>query len=450
MFRSFMPEDGQVNISIGEMVPSKQAFESMLRYIYYGDVNMPPEDSLYLFAAPYYYGFSNNRLQAYCKQNLEMNVTVENVLQILEAADKTQALDMKKHCLHIIVHQFIKIQLGETQTEIQQRMWVRRKELKELKQAVKLLKSSKQRESQLCEELFIKLIHFIKQLQDKVTALMEESERAVVSQAEKLIKQLEQELTELSKRNEDLEQLAETEDQIHFLQNFQSVCAHPKAGYLPNVTLETQNTFGLVQKAVSDLEDSIEKICKKEIVKISQTDSCPLTLDPKTVHRELWLSQGNRKVMWREKKTQISPDCPERFDGFAQVLCTEGLFGTCYYWEIEWSGNSIGIGVAYKGIDRKGGADSCSLGRNDKSWSLLCFGSSYSAWHNNKKTAFTASGSNKIGVYLDCPAGSVSFYSVSDTDTMTLLHRFESTFTEHLYPGFLLPCFNSSLRICQI
>ncbi|XP_051495056.1 leucine-zipper-like transcriptional regulator 1 isoform X2 [Apus apus] len=94
MFRSFMPEDGQVNISIGEMVPSKQAFESMLRYIYYGEVNMPPEDSL---------------LQAYCKQNLEMNVTVENVLQILEAADKTQALDMKRHCLHIIVHQFTKV-----------------------------------------------------------------------------------------------------------------------------------------------------------------------------------------------------------------------------------------------------------------------------------------------------------------------------------------------------
>ncbi|XP_069789836.1 leucine-zipper-like transcriptional regulator 1 isoform X2 [Narcine bancroftii] len=109
MFRSFMPEDGQVNISIGEMVPSRQAFESLLRYVYYGEVNMPPEDSLYLFSAPYYYGFTNNRLQAYCKQNLEMNVTVENVLQILEAADKTQALDMKKHCLHIIVHHFTKV-----------------------------------------------------------------------------------------------------------------------------------------------------------------------------------------------------------------------------------------------------------------------------------------------------------------------------------------------------
>ncbi|XP_014382265.1 leucine-zipper-like transcriptional regulator 1 [Alligator sinensis] len=77
MFRSFMPEDGQLYS--------------------------------YLFAAPYYYGFFNNRLQAYCKQNLEMNVTAENVLQILEAADKTQALDMKRHCLHIIVHQFTKV-----------------------------------------------------------------------------------------------------------------------------------------------------------------------------------------------------------------------------------------------------------------------------------------------------------------------------------------------------
>lgn len=103
----------------------------------FGDSSLTSSPS-YLFAAPYYYGFYNNRLQAYCKQNLEMNVTVQNVLQvvhlvpaglpepervgkrwgstsmdlpfqILEAADKTQALDMKRHCLHIIVHQFTKV-----------------------------------------------------------------------------------------------------------------------------------------------------------------------------------------------------------------------------------------------------------------------------------------------------------------------------------------------------
>lgn len=70
---------------------------------------MPPEDSLYLFSAPFFYGFTNNRLQAFCKQNLEMNVTFENVIQILEAADRMQATDMKKYALNMIVHHFSKV-----------------------------------------------------------------------------------------------------------------------------------------------------------------------------------------------------------------------------------------------------------------------------------------------------------------------------------------------------
>ncbi|KAK9869989.1 hypothetical protein WA026_006088 [Henosepilachna vigintioctopunctata] len=109
MFRSFMPSDNTVRIQIGEIIPSKQAFDSLLRFIYCDDINMPPEDSLYLFPAPYFYGFRNNRLQAFCKQNLEMNVTFENVIQILEAADKMQAIDMKTYALGLIVHHFKKV-----------------------------------------------------------------------------------------------------------------------------------------------------------------------------------------------------------------------------------------------------------------------------------------------------------------------------------------------------
>ncbi|XP_071555208.1 leucine-zipper-like transcriptional regulator 1 isoform X1 [Temnothorax nylanderi] len=109
MFRSFMPENNTVNIQIGEMIPSSESFQSLLRYIYFADVSMPPEDSLYLFTAPVFYGFANNRLQAFCKQNLEMNVTFENVIQILEAADRMQAIDMKKYALNLIVHHFSKV-----------------------------------------------------------------------------------------------------------------------------------------------------------------------------------------------------------------------------------------------------------------------------------------------------------------------------------------------------
>ncbi|XP_034235806.1 leucine-zipper-like transcriptional regulator 1 isoform X2 [Thrips palmi] len=107
LFRSFMPEDGM--IQIGEMIPSHQSFKSLLRYIYHGDTNMPPEDSLYLFSTPYFFHFTNNRLQAFCKQNLEMNVTCDNVVQILEAADRMQATDMKKYSLGLIVQYFPKV-----------------------------------------------------------------------------------------------------------------------------------------------------------------------------------------------------------------------------------------------------------------------------------------------------------------------------------------------------
>jgi len=109
MLRSFCPADNRVPISIGEMVPSRQSFDSLLRYIYYGEVEMPPEDSLYLFSAPHFYIFSNNRLQVFCKTNLERNVTVENVMQILEAADRSQAGDMKKYALNLIVRHFPKV-----------------------------------------------------------------------------------------------------------------------------------------------------------------------------------------------------------------------------------------------------------------------------------------------------------------------------------------------------
>ena len=109
MFRSLPPQNNTVTITIGDMIPSVQSFETLLRYIYYGEVVMPPEDSLYLFTAPNFFGFTNNRLQAFCKQNLEMNVTFENVIQILEAADKIKAQDMKKHALSLIVQYFPKV-----------------------------------------------------------------------------------------------------------------------------------------------------------------------------------------------------------------------------------------------------------------------------------------------------------------------------------------------------
>ncbi|XP_052390341.1 NACHT, LRR and PYD domains-containing protein 3-like [Carassius gibelio] len=178
--------------------------------------------------------------------------------------------------------------------------------------------------------------------------------------------------------------------------------------------------------------------------------ACDLTLDPNTANTRLVLSDENKKITHVEDH-QPYPDHPERFDVYPQVLSVESLTGRCY-WETEWSGDDAGISVSYKGINRKGGESDCVFGCNDKSWSLYCFNNSFSVQHNNNDTDISAvrSSCKRAGVYVDVSAGPLSFYSVSDTHTLTHLHTFNTTFTEPLYAGFGVIYPGSSVSLCDI
>uniref|UniRef100_A0A8C5CLN9 B30.2/SPRY domain-containing protein n=1 Tax=Gadus morhua TaxID=8049 RepID=A0A8C5CLN9_GADMO len=166
----------------------------------------------------------------------------------------------------------------------------------------------------------------------------------------------------------------------------------------------------------------------------SPSDACDLTLDPNTAYRRLSLSEDNRKVT-RVEEDQSYPDHPDRFDPYPQVLGREALTGRCY-WEVEWEGE-VDIGVTYRGITRRGRGDDSLLGWNNKSWSLYCSDGHYSAWYNGIETVLPLrpAGSTRVGVYLDRPAGSLSFYRVSpggggSSDTLTHIHTFWSSFTQ--------------------
>ncbi|CAI5670263.1 unnamed protein product [Oreochromis niloticus] len=170
--------------------------------------------------------------------------------------------------------------------------------------------------------------------------------------------------------------------------------------------------------------------------------SCQLTIDTNTVNTKLQLSDNNRKVT-RVEEVQSYPDHPDRFDVHEQLLCRNGLTGRCY-WEVEWRGD-VYISVSYRSIRRKGGSDDCVFGYNDQSWSLYCSddGPQF-VWHNNRVTFISSSSSsssssvsNRAAVYVDCPAGTLSFYRVS-SDTLIHLHTFNTTFTQTLYPGFMV------------
>ncbi|XP_074475770.1 NACHT, LRR and PYD domains-containing protein 3-like isoform X1 [Sebastes fasciatus] len=169
-----------------------------------------------------------------------------------------------------------------------------------------------------------------------------------------------------------------------------------------------------------------------------------LTLDPNTAHRDLSLSEGNRKAT--RGTAQPVPDHPERFGFWTQVLCEEGLTGRCY-WETEWSGRAF-IGVAYSRMSRKGEGPESWLGKNDSSWGLNCTKDGYKSWH--KGTIITVTippSSNKVGVYLDWSVGRLSFFRIS-SGALTPLHTFQTIFTEPVYPGFRLGWLDSTVYLC--
>uniref|UniRef100_A0A8C4X2S9 Uncharacterized protein n=1 Tax=Erpetoichthys calabaricus TaxID=27687 RepID=A0A8C4X2S9_ERPCA len=242
-------------------------------------------------------------------------------------------------------------------------------------------------------------------------SLIREQEKGEMEKAEGVMEQLEKEIEELKRSEAELKELSEIKDHLQFLQ--------------VRATLHRESD----QTGVPVTHSQISSLVFFSLL----SDFCPLTLDINTANRDLLLSEGNKKVT-RERKKFEYPDHPDRFDCYFQVLCREALTGTRCYWEVECRGCFMKIGVAYKGLGRKGDGWECGLGYNDKSWSLVWSLSQYSVCHNKKEIIISAPYSPRIGVYLDWPDGSLSFYSVSHT--MTLLHRINTSFTEPLYPGF--------------
>ncbi|XP_700123.5 E3 ubiquitin/ISG15 ligase TRIM25 [Danio rerio] len=359
-------------------------------------------------------------------------------------------------------------QLEETQSKLHQRIQRKQVEFEELRAAVESHKCSAQAAVEDTERIFTDLIRSIERSRSEVTQLIRDQEKAAVSEAEGRLERLEQEIDDLRRRDAELEQLSHTDHHIHFLQSFQSLSTPPGSTDSSSITVSSSLSFDDVGKSVSRLREKLEHFCREEIEKITwrmrdykgttptpepKTHqeflqyTCWLFLDLNTMNKNLVLSKGNR-VIELSSTVQQYPDHPDRFDCWHQVLCRESVCGRCY-WEVEWSG-SVGISVAYKSIGWKG--QGTEFGYSNQSWCLFCSGSICTFVHKSKHTVLPlVSSSSRIGVYVDHSAGTLSFYSVSDT--MSLIHRVHTTFTQPLYPGFELVSYNpcgSKLKLCEL
>ncbi|KAI4891201.1 hypothetical protein NFI96_030945 [Prochilodus magdalenae] len=360
-------------------------------------------------------------------------------------------------------------ELIKVQRRSQQRLQKKEKKLQELKQTVDDLKSSAQAAVEDSERIFGELIHSLEKKCSEVVKQIRTQEKNQLSQTEGLLKQLEQEVEDLKTKYDELEQLSNSEDHIHFLQTLQYLPASTGGEDSANITSHQQLSFDAVRNSLSALKERLEEFCKEELCKIklpnlyrckaeypepepsrkrvksghSKIDFQQMTLNPDTMHHKLALSEENRMVTWRGG-AKFYTDHPDRFNHWPQVLSVECVSGRSY-WEVDWDngGWGVSISVSYKEISRKGKGDECAFGGNNMSWSLLC-SSVLSFWHNNVETKLSGPSSSRIGVYVDHSAGTLSFYSVSDT--MTLLHTVHTTFTQPLYCGFWVKMGN--LKLC--
>ncbi|XP_016099993.1 tripartite motif-containing protein 16-like [Sinocyclocheilus grahami] len=353
-------------------------------------------------------------------------------------------------------------QLKETQKTFQQRIQQREKDLQQLREAVESHKRSAQTAVEDSERIFTELIRSIESSRSELLRLIRDQEKTAVSRAEGRLERLEQEINDLRRRDAELEQLSHTQDHSQFLQSFQSLSAPPESTEVNDDPFSSLFSSDDLREYVHQLRDKLEDFCKEQLKKISDrvtfTNIVPrtrndflqyshqLTLDLNTVNKRLRLSESNR-VITATRRVQSYPDHPDRFDEYVQVLCRESVCGRCY-WELQWSGGDDGVrlSVSYKSINRKGSSNECLFGCNDQSWSLYCSHSRYSFGHNNIWTDLPVKSiSSRIGVFVDHSAGTLSFYSVSDT--MSLIHTVQTTFTQPLYAGFTVYR-ESSVKLC--
>uniref|UniRef100_A0A3Q3FFG4 E3 ubiquitin/ISG15 ligase TRIM25-like n=1 Tax=Labrus bergylta TaxID=56723 RepID=A0A3Q3FFG4_9LABR len=248
-------------------------------------------------------------------------------------------------------------ELKVSRQNIQQRIQDREKDVKLLQQEVEAINGSADKTVGNSEKIF--------------TELIPSQQQTEVSRVRELQEKLEQEITELKKKDAELEKFSHTEDHNQFLQDYPSLSPLSESTHSSSIKIRPLRYFEDVTAAVSEVRDKLQDVLREKWTNISQTVtevdvllsepepktraeflkySCDITLDPNTANTQLLLSDENRKVtLMREQQSYSSH--PDRFTNYLQVLSKESLMGRCY-WEVELRGN-VSVAVTYKNISRK-------------------------------------------------------------------------------------------------
>ncbi|XP_033970036.1 tripartite motif-containing protein 16-like [Trematomus bernacchii] len=284
-------------------------------------------------------------------------------------------------------------ELEGSRQNIQQRIQDGEKEVKLLQQEVEAVNGSADKAVEDSEKMFTELIRLMEKRSSDVKQQVRSQQKSEVSRVKELQEKLEQEISELKRRDAELKLLSHTEDHNQFLHSYPSLSALSEPTHSSNINIRPLSYFEDVTAALSAVRDKLQDVLREEWTHVSSTEvdallsaaepttragfltySQRITLDPNTAYTQLLLSEGSRKATYMEQHQSYSSH-PDRFTFYNQVLSRESLTGRCY-WEVEWRGG-VYVAVAYKNISRAGLGTECLFGLNDKSWSLYCNQNSY-------------------------------------------------------------------------
>ncbi|KAI5104614.1 bloodthirsty-relatedprotein family, member 6 [Silurus meridionalis] len=201
-----------------------------------------------------------------------------------------------------------KNELVKTQAKVQQKIQERLKKIEEIKHTVEVDKINTEKEKADVVKMFSALICCIERSQAELLKVMEEKQKAAEKQVEEIIKDLEQELSELKRRNTDLEQLLHTDDHLHLLQIYPSLCSSPHTQDWTSIAITSHLSVETLRRALAQLQETLSQ----EMKKIDET--VDVTLDPDTANPYLVLSDDGKQVYDGDTRQNL-PDNPERPDG---------------------------------------------------------------------------------------------------------------------------------------
>ncbi|KAF3697617.1 E3 ubiquitin-protein ligase TRIM39 [Channa argus] len=328
-----------------------------------------------------------------------------------------------------------KIQIKKNKTDVQQMIQDRLQKVEEIKHSVQLSKENSKRDVKESTRVFSILFQLMKNSQAELVEMIQRKQAAAEHRAQRLIAELELEITELERKRIEMEQLYHTEDHLHLLQRFPALNSSPPAKVCSDIMVHSDTCLGITTRAVAIIKEQLQLALKK----LSTEDNekmlpyaVDVRLDPKTANPWLVLSEDGRQV-WDGDVEQNLMDIPERFDTAPCVLATKGFTTGRHYWEVKVGGKTAwDLGLARQSVHRKGLVTLCP----EEGYWAICLrkGIQYRACAEHAELLCLTQRPQVVGVFLDYDDGTVSFY---DAESKSLIYSFtQFQFTETMFPFF--------------